>query len=49
MGRSPCCAKGVNKGAWSLQEDQILINFIQTHGQGKWGSVPQKAGKISLC
>lgn len=44
MGRSPCCAEGVNKGAWSLQEDQILINFIQTHGQGKWRSLPQKAG-----
>ncbi|KAF7134821.1 hypothetical protein RHSIM_Rhsim08G0238300 [Rhododendron simsii] len=44
MGRSPCCAKGVNRGAWSLQEDQILINFIKTHGQGSWRSVAQKAG-----
>ncbi|XP_058227285.1 transcription factor MYB1-like isoform X2 [Rhododendron vialii] len=44
MGRSPCCAKGVNRGAWSLQEDQILINFIKTHGQGRWRSVAQKAG-----
>ncbi|XP_022740964.1 anthocyanin regulatory C1 protein-like [Durio zibethinus] len=44
MGRKPCCFKeGVNRGAWSLQEDKILTNYIELHGEGKWRSLPQKA------
>ncbi|XAR49895.1 hypothetical protein NMG60_11004069 [Bertholletia excelsa] len=46
MGRNPCCSKeaGLNRGAWSLQEDEILINYLRTHGVGKWRTVPQGAG-----
>ncbi|GKV03678.1 hypothetical protein SLEP1_g15943 [Rubroshorea leprosula] len=45
MGRTPCCLKeGLNRGAWSAVEDQILIDYIKTHGEGKWGSIPKKAG-----
>ncbi|XWS26467.1 hypothetical protein CRYUN_Cryun26dG0034900 [Craigia yunnanensis] len=44
MGRKPCCAKGLNKGAWSAIEDQILIDYIKPNGEGKWGNVPKKAG-----
>ncbi|KAK8535373.1 hypothetical protein V6N13_081512 [Hibiscus sabdariffa] len=45
MGRKPCCPKeGMNKGAWSANEDQILTNYIQTHGEGKWRDLPQRAG-----
>ncbi|GAB4838020.1 hypothetical protein Ancab_027547 [Ancistrocladus abbreviatus] len=45
MGRKPCCAKeGLNRGAWSAGEDKILINYIQTHGEGKWRDLPQRAG-----
>ncbi|XP_043711332.1 transcription factor MYB1-like [Telopea speciosissima] len=40
-----CCAKeGLNRGAWSAQEDKILMGYIQTHGEGKWRELPQKAG-----
>ncbi|KAF2300477.1 hypothetical protein GH714_013751 [Hevea brasiliensis] len=33
--RKPCCDKqGNNKGAWSKQEDQKLIDYITIHGEG---------------
>lgn len=45
MGRAPCCSKvGVNKGAWSAEEDSRLVEYIQTHGDGNWRSLPNKAG-----
>ncbi|XVE87203.1 hypothetical protein DITRI_Ditri18aG0097200 [Diplodiscus trichospermus] len=44
MGRKPCCTKEeVNRGAWSLQEDKILSNYIELHGEGKWRTLPQNA------
>ncbi|KAH7528605.1 transcription factor MYB3 [Ziziphus jujuba] len=43
--RKPCCEKkDTNKGAWSRQEDQKLIDYIQKHGEGCWSSLPQAAG-----
>ncbi|KAE8693306.1 Transcription factor MYB12 [Hibiscus syriacus] len=49
MGRKPCCDKeGVNRGAWSLKEDELLSNYIQLHGEGRWKSLPQKAG-LNRC
>ncbi|KAL5545018.1 hypothetical protein UlMin_008802 [Ulmus minor] len=43
--RKPCCdKKDTNKGVWSKQEDQKLIDYIQKHGEGSWSSLPQAAG-----
>lgn len=43
--RKPCCDKrDTNKGAWSKQEDQKLIDYIRTHGEGCWRSLPKAAG-----
>ncbi|KAH9603175.1 hypothetical protein KSS87_003156 [Heliosperma pusillum] len=45
MGRSPCCEKEhTNKGAWTKEEDERLINYIKTHGEGCWRSLPKAAG-----
>nr|ACU17512.1 unknown [Glycine max] len=45
MGRSPCCShEELRKGAWTVQEDQKLIAYIQKHGTGSWRTLPQKAG-----
>ncbi|GLJ12880.1 hypothetical protein SUGI_0199750 [Cryptomeria japonica] len=45
MGRSPCCEKAhTNKGAWSKQEDETLIAYIQAHGEGCWRTLPKAAG-----
>uniref|UniRef100_A0A6N2L2A4 Uncharacterized protein n=1 Tax=Salix viminalis TaxID=40686 RepID=A0A6N2L2A4_SALVM len=42
--RKPCCDKQhTNKGAWSKQEDQKLVDYIQKHGEGCWRSLPQAA------
>ncbi|KVH95310.1 Homeodomain-like protein [Cynara cardunculus var. scolymus] len=44
MGRAPCCSKvGLHRGAWSDEEDKLLTNYIQTHGEGQWRSMPSKA------
>ncbi|XP_062107583.1 transcription factor MYB8-like [Humulus lupulus] len=43
--RRPCCDRdGMNKGAWSKHEDQKLIDYITTHGEGSWRSLPKAAG-----
>ncbi|XP_059649581.1 myb-related protein 308-like [Cornus florida] len=45
--RKPCCEKqDTNKGAWSKQEDQKLVEYIQTHGEGCWRTLPQAAGLL---
>ncbi|KQK21312.1 transcription repressor MYB6 [Brachypodium distachyon] len=45
MGRKPCCSKeGLNRGAWTAMEDEILVSYINRHGEGKWGSLPKRAG-----
>ncbi|CAK8568019.1 unnamed protein product [Lathyrus sativus] len=47
MGRSPCCEKQhTNKGAWTKEEDQRLINYIKTNGEGCWRSLPKAAGLL---
>ena len=46
MGRAPCCDKvGLKKGAWSAEEDKILVDYIQQHGHGNWRVMPKRAGK----
>ncbi|KAK9277902.1 hypothetical protein L1049_027459 [Liquidambar formosana] len=45
--RKPCREKkDMNKGAWSKQEDEKLIDYIQKHGKGCWNSLPQAAGLL---
>ncbi|KAJ0565183.1 putative transcription factor MYB-HB-like family [Helianthus annuus] len=47
MGRAPCCSKvGLHRGAWSDEEDKLLAQYIQTHGEGQWRSMPSKAGLL---
>ncbi|GAB4861570.1 transcription factor [Ancistrocladus abbreviatus] len=47
MGRAPCCSKvGLNRGPWTPREDSLLVNYIQTHGEGQWRSLPKKAGLL---
>ncbi|XP_044474858.1 transcription repressor MYB6-like [Mangifera indica] len=47
MGRLPCCEKAhTNKGAWTKEEDQRLIEYIRVHGEGCWRSLPKAAGLL---
>ncbi|KAG6498591.1 myb-related protein P-like [Zingiber officinale] len=45
MGRAPCCVKvGMKKGRWTAEEDEILIKYIASNGEGSWRSLPKNAG-----
>ncbi|KAG9448707.1 hypothetical protein H6P81_008672 [Aristolochia fimbriata] len=47
MGRTPCCDKtGLKKGPWTPEEDRILVDYIGTHGHGRWRSLPTRAGLL---
>ncbi|KAJ4955588.1 hypothetical protein NE237_012371 [Protea cynaroides] len=47
MGRTPCCQKvGLKKGRWTAEEDEILMKYIQTNGEGSWRSLPKNAGLL---
>ncbi|XP_057500965.1 transcription factor MYB82-like [Actinidia eriantha] len=34
----------VKKGLWKPDEDMILKNYVEAHGEGNWASVSQKSG-----
>ncbi|CAI8601858.1 unnamed protein product [Vicia faba] len=47
MARSPCCEKkGLKKGPWSLEEDEILTLYIQKYGHSNWRALPKHAGLL---
>ncbi|KAL7238854.1 hypothetical protein ACSBR2_004869 [Camellia fascicularis] len=47
MGRKPCCdKKGLKKGPWTPEEDEILIDYIKKNGHGSWRSLPNLAGLL---
>ncbi|XP_042444634.1 MYB-like transcription factor 4 [Zingiber officinale] len=47
MGRSPCCEQAhTNRGAWTKEEDERLIAYINAHGEGCWRSLPKAAGLL---
>ncbi|KAK1352337.1 MYB transcription factor [Heracleum sosnowskyi] len=46
MGRSPCEKAHTNKGAWTKEEDDRLIAYIRSHGEGCWRSLPKTAGLL---
>ncbi|KAF5479994.1 hypothetical protein F2P56_000772 [Juglans regia] len=39
---------GVRKGAWTGEEDILLRQCIEKHGEGKWHQVPLRAG-LNRC
>ncbi|KAH6766420.1 myb domain protein 2 [Perilla frutescens var. hirtella] len=34
----------IAKGPWSSQEDSMLINFVSTHGEGRWNDLARDSG-----
>ncbi|CAJ2671209.1 unnamed protein product [Trifolium pratense] len=48
MGRTPCCdKKGLKKGPWTTEEDEILANYINKNGgHGSWRSLPKITGLL---
>ncbi|KAM1484336.1 hypothetical protein TB2_035545 [Malus domestica] len=44
MGHNCCSKQKIKKGLWSPEEDEKLLNHINTFGHGSWSSVPKLAG-----
>ncbi|RWV87964.1 hypothetical protein GW17_00049994 [Ensete ventricosum] len=38
----------VNRGAWTAEEDQKLVEYVGAHGDKSWRTLPAKAG-INRC
>ncbi|KAF3445421.1 hypothetical protein FNV43_RR10597 [Rhamnella rubrinervis] len=39
---------GVRKGAWTIEEYDLLKKCVEKYGEGKWYQVPSKAG-LNRC
>lgn len=35
---------GVRKGPWTAEEDSLLRNYVNIHGEGHWNAVARAAG-----
>jgi len=46
MGKKANCENqyAMNRGPWSAEEDKILMNYVQVHGEGKWRELSKRAG-----
>lgn len=42
---TPCCSKvGLKRGPWTPEEDQILSEYVRKEGEGRWRTLPKRAG-----
>ncbi|XP_044481060.1 transcription repressor MYB5-like [Mangifera indica] len=45
--KTPCCSKvGIKKGPWTPEEDEILSDYIKREGEGRWRTLPKRAGLL---
>ncbi|CAH8384950.1 unnamed protein product [Eruca vesicaria subsp. sativa] len=35
------------KGLWTVEEDNILMDYVQTHGKGQWNRIVRKTGNFT--
>ncbi|KAL4352491.1 hypothetical protein GQ457_06G017180 [Hibiscus cannabinus] len=44
---TPCCSKvGIKRGPWTPEEDELLANYIRREGEGRWRTLPKRAGLL---
>ena len=44
---TPCCSKvGIKRGPWTPEEDELLANYIKNDGEGRWRTLPKRAGLL---
>ncbi|KAI8573034.1 hypothetical protein RHMOL_Rhmol01G0247700 [Rhododendron molle] len=44
---TPCCSKvGLKRGPWTPEEDEVLANYINKEGEGRWRTMPKRAGLL---
>ncbi|CAM8969758.1 unnamed protein product [Rhodiola kirilowii] len=43
---TPCCSKDetIKRGPWTAEEDEVLARFIAKEGEGRWRTLPSRAG-----
>jgi transcription factor MYB, plant len=34
----------LRRGPWTVEEDRLLVNYVATHGEGRWNSLARSAG-----
>ena len=34
----------LRRGPWTVEEDLLLVNYIDAHGEGRWNSLAHSAG-----
>ncbi|XP_065879818.1 transcription repressor MYB5 [Euphorbia lathyris] len=45
--KTPCCSKiGIKRGPWTPEEDELLANYINKEGEGRWRTLPKRAGLL---
>ncbi|KAF5735700.1 Myb domain protein 5 isoform 1 [Tripterygium wilfordii] len=45
--KTPCCVKiGLKRGPWTAEEDELLSNYIHREGEGRWRTLPKRAGLL---
>eukprot|EP00262_Sarcandra_glabra_P009574 TRINITY_DN239_c0_g2_i1.p1 TRINITY_DN239_c0_g2~~TRINITY_DN239_c0_g2_i1.p1 ORF type:complete len:295 (-),score=40.09 TRINITY_DN239_c0_g2_i1:206-1090(-) len=45
--QTPCCIKvGLKRGPWTPEEDMLLSNYINKEGEGRWRTLPKRAGLL---
>ncbi|GLT62906.1 hypothetical protein SLA2020_355080 [Shorea laevis] len=45
--KTPCCSKvGIKRGPWTPEEDELLANYINREGEGRWRTLPKRAGLL---
>ena len=45
--KTPCCIKvGLKRGPWTPKEDEVLANYIKKEGEGRWRTLPKRAGLL---
>ncbi|KAF9681388.1 hypothetical protein SADUNF_Sadunf06G0220600 [Salix dunnii] len=47
MGRKPRLSEdGLNKGAWTPLENEMLEDYVKIHGEGKWSNIVKETGRL---
>lgn len=36
----------LRRGPWTIEEDNLLIHWISSHGEGRWNSLAKQSGKL---
>jgi transcription factor MYB, plant len=36
----------LRRGPWTVEEDRLLVNYVASHGEGRWNSLARSAGII---